>query len=248
MSENPLSAENASSVVARAKAILIAPKSEWPVIAQETDSTQSILIKYVLPLAAIGPLAALIGGQIFGYGALGISWRPGIGTAVSTLIASYVLSIVSLFVLSWVANFISPKFGGQDDFGKAFKLCAYAFTASWVVGIVGLVPSLSILGILGLYSLYLFYLGVQQMMGVPQDKALTYTIVTVIAGIVLNLVAGALVATFSGPSIASGIASSQSEEMTMTLPGVGTVQVSKDGQTVTIDSEEFQGEFRVPEE
>jgi len=53
----------AAGIVQRAKDILLKPKETWPVIAAEPATTQSIYVPYVLVLAAIGPLASLIGGQ-----------------------------------------------------------------------------------------------------------------------------------------------------------------------------------------
>lgn len=264
MSENPLSTSG-GSLVDRAKSIILSPKEEWPKIAAEPGTVKDVFLKYAVPLAAIGPVAGLIGGQVFGLGGFGFSWKPSIGTALSMAIGSYVLSLVSLFIVAWIANFLSPKFGGQDSFEKAFKLCAYSFTAAWIVGIIGLIPSLGILGLLGLYSLYLLYVGATPMMGVPSDKAAGYTAVTVIAAIVLNLVAGAIIGAMAGPSIYGGAIAAGGDEMTVNIPGmgemqitdegdrqtievpgVGTVEVTQNGDTVTIDSEEFQGEFRAP--
>lgn len=264
MSENPLSTSSAS-LVDRAKSIILSPKDEWPKIATEPGTVKDVFLKYAVPLAAIGPVAGLIGGQVFGMGGFGFSWKPSIGTALSMAVTSYVLSLVMLFVVAWIANFLSPKFGGQDSFEKAFKLCAYSFTAAWVVGIVNLIPGLWILGLLGLYSLYLFYLGAKPMMGVPDDKSAGYTAVTVIAAIVLAFIASAITTTIAAPSVYGGGFASGGDEMTVNIPGmgemqvtdngdrqtievpgVGTVEVTQNGDTVTIDSEEFQGEFTAP--
>src|SRR5690606_14492177 len=131
MNENPITTGSAP-LVDRAKSIILSPKTEWPKIATETDSVKDIFLKYAVPLAAIGPVASLIGGQLFGYGGMfGFSWKPSIGSASSMSITSYVLSLVSLFIVAWIANFLSPKFGGQESFEKAFRLCAYSFTAAW---------------------------------------------------------------------------------------------------------------------
>jgi hypothetical protein len=44
---------------------------------------------------------------------------------------------------------------------------------------------LGILGILGLYSIYLLFLGLPVLMKVSQDKAVIYTVVVVVAGIII---------------------------------------------------------------
>ncbi len=201
MSDNPLSSENAASIFERAKAILMTPKTEWPKIAAETKGTSDILIKYALPLILIGPVCSLIGSQLFGYGGFGFSFRPSLGFSIQMAITSLVSAIIGLFLISFIANFLSPKFGGKDNFGDAFKLVAYSMTAGWVAGVFGLVPMLGILALLGLYSLYLFYLGATAVMGVPEDKATGFTALTIVAAFVVMIVLAMLsTAIIGGPA------------------------------------------------
>src|SRR3546814_10742184 len=72
------------------------------------------------------------------------------------------------------------------------KVAAYSATAAWVAGIFAIVPSLAMLSILGLYSLYLLYLGLSRLMKAPEEKALAYTAVTIVAAIVLAVIIGAV--------------------------------------------------------
>ena len=58
---------------------------------------------------------------------------------------------------------------------------------------------LGILGIVGLYSLYLLYTGLPSLMKAPEDKALPYTVVVIIAVIVVWVVI-AIVAGLAIPS------------------------------------------------
>src|SRR3546814_6606106 len=74
------------------------------------------------------------------------------------------------------------------------KVAAYSATAAWVAGIFAIVPSLAMLSILGLYSLYLLYLGLPRLMKAPEEKALAYTAVTIVAAIVLAVIIGAVTA------------------------------------------------------
>jgi hypothetical protein len=53
-----------NGLVERVKGIILKPTEEWPKIEGETKGLGEILTGYVLPLAAIGPVAAFIGGQI----------------------------------------------------------------------------------------------------------------------------------------------------------------------------------------
>jgi len=178
------------SLVNRVKDILMTPKTEWGVIDGEPATIGGIYTGYVMILAAIGPLASLIGQQVFGvYG-----WKPSITYSVSMAVIMYVLALVSVYVSSLVIDALAPSFGGTKDSVKAFKVAAYSATAAWVAGIFGIIPMLGILAIVGLYSLYLLYLGLPKLMRVSEDKAMGYTIVVIVVQLVLYFVCAWLVA------------------------------------------------------
>lgn len=63
------------SIVQRAKAILLNPKSAWPAIDAETATVQSIYVPYVVALAAISAVAGFVGMSIVGVGGFGVSYR-----------------------------------------------------------------------------------------------------------------------------------------------------------------------------
>lgn len=182
------------TLVERAKAIILTPKSEWEKIDGEPAQIRDLFVYYVLPLAAIGPVANLLGGQIFGRGlsALGVVYRPSIVNAVSAALVTYVFAVIAVGVLAFVINALAKQFQGTPDQTQAVKVAVYASTAGWLAGIFNLVPALAVLGLLGLYNLYLLYTGLPRLMKAPEDKALTYVIVVVVVAVVVWLVAGAL--------------------------------------------------------
>ncbi len=215
-----------SPLIDRAKNILLKPNEEWPKVEAETTTTQDILVRYVLPLAAIGPVAGFIGSQVFGYGALGFTYRPSLLSALSSAIVTYVLSVVGIFVLSLIADFLAPKFGGQSSKPAAFKLVAYSWTAGLLAGVFGLIPMLAFLAILGLYSIYLLYTGATPLMKVPQDKAVAYTAVTIVCAILIYIVVGALARTVVGAFVPGPTYMSETGG-TVTVPGVGKIDLDK---------------------
>ena len=200
----PKNSSPASGIIQRAKDILSKPKETWPVIAAEPATTQSIYVPYVVALAAIGPVAQFIGGQVFGFTAFGVTYHPPIASALVSAILSYGLTLATVFLLALVIDGLAPNFGGQKDQVQALKVAAYSATAGWVGGMFGLVPALGLIGaLLGLYGLYLLYLGLPVLMKAPQDKAIGYTAVVVIVAIVLFLIVGAVVASLTAPSLLS---------------------------------------------
>jgi len=165
------------ALVDSVKNILVTPKTEWPKIASETSSVQSILTGYALILAAIGPIAIAIRLMSFG---------------IMPAIVMYVTSLVSLFVVAWIVDMLAPTFGGEKNFVQSFKLVAYASTASWIAGIFRLLPYVGgLLSLLALiYTLYTFYLGAPVLKKCTQEKAVGFTIVVIVCGIVLGALIG----------------------------------------------------------
>jgi hypothetical protein len=189
-----------SRVVERAKAILLTPRTEWPVIADETTNAQDIYVRYVAPLVGIGVLASLIGGMLIGIPVplLG-TVRLGIGAALGGAILHFVLTFVAIFVVTMIVDVLAPTFGGQKDALRALKVTAYSFTPAWVAAILTIVPALGfVAALLGLYGLYLMYLGLPVLMRAPADKALGYTVVVVLCAIVLNVIVAALTGLVTG--------------------------------------------------
>jgi hypothetical protein len=174
------------ALVDRVKNILLTPRTEWEVIDAEPTTVADLYKGYIMPLAAIGPVAQAIGSTVFGHTIpfLG-SYRTPIGTAIGGAIVSYVLTLVGVFVLALIIDALAPTFDGTKNQIQALKVAAYSSTASWVAGIFGLIPALGLLMILAVYSLYLLYLGLPVLMKSPKEKALGYTVVIILAWIVM---------------------------------------------------------------
>jgi hypothetical protein len=179
-------------LVERVKGILLTPRSEWETIAAEATTPADLYKGYIVPLAAIGPIC-----QVVGYSVLGIRmpfgstvYRTPIGTALTSAVVTYVLSLIGVFVLGMIIDGLAPTFGGTKSQIQALKTAAYSSTASWVAGIFTLVPGLRVLAILGLYSIYLLYLGLPVTMKAPTDRAGAYTGVVILAAFVLFFIIG----------------------------------------------------------
>ncbi|WP_414902008.1 Yip1 family protein [Sphingomonas flavalba] len=214
----------------RAKRLLLTPAEEWRAIDAEPMTVAGIVKGWVLPLAAIGPVAGLVGGLVFGHSLLGITYRPSIGAALGTAVAGYIATVVGTIVLAFIIDALAPSFDGTKNRVQAMKVAAYAATAGWLAGIFQALPAISWLGLLGLYSLYLLYVGLPLLMRAPAAKALGYTVVTVIAAVVLFVVVGMVAAGVGrmlAPAPLIGVGSGGSVSGTLAIPGVGSVDVGK---------------------
>lgn len=189
-------------MVGRIQRLILKPKDEWPAIDAEPMTAQGILMGWVAPLAAIGPAARLIQGQVFPMSVFGVTWRPPLLGAIVTAILTWLLAIASTYVWALVIDALAPSFGGTKNQISALKAAAFSGTAAWICGIFGILPFLGILGILGLYSIYLFWVGGPLLMKVPQDKAPGFIIVSIIVGAVAMIVAGMIAIAIGGAMFA----------------------------------------------
>lgn len=182
-------------IVARARAILSTPRTEWPIIAAEPATPKGLFIDYILILAALPPIATFIKASLIGNGALGINIRTPIGAGIGMLILSYLLSLVVIYLIAVIINALAPSFGGQKDQTQALKAVAYSWTAYWVASIAYILPWIGwLIAIAGVvYSIYLLYLGLPHTMRCPPEKAGGYTAVSVVLGVVLTIITGVIV-------------------------------------------------------
>lgn len=190
-----------NKLIARVKAILLTPKTEWPVIAGEPTTVADLYKGYIAILAAIPVIFVFIKWSIIGVSIpFAGTMRLGFGVGLTQLVVSYVLSLVMVYVLALIIDALAPTFGGEKNQVQALKAAAYAYTASWVAGVAQILPWLGMLIVLagGIYSIYLLYLGLPQTMKAPQEKAAGYTVVVIIVAIVLVIVMGVVTTAVSG--------------------------------------------------
>ena len=196
------------NLVDRAKNVLFSPASEWETIKSEAITTNELFTKYAIILAAIPAIAGLIGYSIFGI-SFGLGRITlGFGTSIIWAILTYILSLVSIYVLGWIIDALAPSFGSSKDINASMKVAVFSYTAAWVGGIFHILPYLSFLAaLISIYSLVLLYMGLKRVKTVPEDKMLGYFVVIIIVAIVLYFIIGAIVAgvAFSGYMMSSGI-------------------------------------------
>jgi hypothetical protein len=177
------------SLIERVKDILLTPKTEWGVIDAEPATVSGLFTGYVMILAAIGPVASVIGGVLVG--------AP-MSFMIATAAVTYAISLILVFVNSLIIDGFAPTFGGTKNNIQATKVAAYIGTPGWLIGILTIIPQLLPLAVLLgfaalIYGIYLLYLGLPRLMRVTQDKAVGYIVVVVACWIVIYWVLLAVV-------------------------------------------------------
>jgi hypothetical protein len=176
-------------LVDRVKNILIQPNTEWVIIESESTDPKALYLNYVAIVAVIPAAANFLSFVLFA-GPFGT--RVGVGTALAAAVTQYVLSLVMVLVVAFIADLLAPSFDGRKNFNQALKLTGYSLTAAWIAGVFVIIPGVGWLIVLigTLYTLYLFFLGTQVMMKIPEQKAIGYTVVVVVVAIIVSFVIG----------------------------------------------------------
>ena len=185
-----------NGLIGRVQRVLLQPKDERHRVDAEPMTMQQIFVGWVLPLAAIAPVAGLIRTLLFPITVMGITIRQSPASAIGNAIFTWVLAVLMVFVMALIVDALAPTFGGRKDQVQATKVVAFSSTAGWVAGVFQIIPSLGLIGLIGLaaavYGIYLLYLALPVMMKVPQDKAVGYIAVIIVVAIVAFFLVGAL--------------------------------------------------------
>ena len=178
------------TLVDRVRNICVSPATEWPVIELETTPPAGLVTGYLVPLAAVGAVAGFIGSVLVSAAISAVGVRVSLlGSLIGELVG-VVFTVIFCFVVAFIINALAPTFGGRPDMNQALKTAVYAYTPALAAGVTRVIPVLGgfVVFIASLYSLYVLYLGLPVTMKAPKDKAPGYTVVIVIASIVIGVV------------------------------------------------------------
>ncbi len=183
------------------------PAKEWDVITGEKPDIAKICTTYVLPLAAAAAAAAFIGYGFIGKSYFGVrfsSVEAGLYHAIAVLIGAF----VGVFLSSFIIDALAPNFGAEKDMGKSVQLVAYSYTPFWVGGLLAILPAIEVIGALaGLYGLYLLYVGLPKLKKAPEDKQMTYFVVSLLVIIGVSIILSVILQKLLIPSYGSGYGS-----------------------------------------
>jgi hypothetical protein len=196
-----------NKIIQRARAVLVTPRTEWPVIAAEPTTVQDLYREYIMIVAAIAPVAQFLKVCILGYAWHGFRvYRLGMGAGLTAAIVQYVASLAAVYLLAIIVEALAANFGGQPNRLQALKLVGYSYTASWIAGAALILPGLAgLIGLAGaIYSIYLLYLGLPGTMKVVPERAVGYTAVIVIGGLVLGWIIAVITGDITGVTWSDG--------------------------------------------
>lgn len=181
-------------LINKIKELLLHPAQLFQQVKEEQTTQAELTKTFLIYVAAIPAAAGFLGKVIIGQNiALVRYYHVPFFAGLLWAVLLFAFSILGVYAIAFIVNYLSPKFGGAHDDLGAFKLTLYSFIPLFVLGIAGLIPALAGLYILGLYGVYLFYIGLPVLMQVPEDKALSFTVILSLISIFLTLLVYRLV-------------------------------------------------------
>ncbi len=178
------------------KGVLTAPAQFWEQKKNNPDSIESILMSHLLPLLGIAALIHFIRISILGISVpipVEVAQLNIVPDAVkipffSGLISSIIMFAMiglTLYVGSFVLDYIGPRFGVSADQKSSFALLAFSSTPGWIGYSIHELLYFWIFAIisfaLSVYGIYVYYLGCSRLKGVSQEKLVPYTILSILA-------------------------------------------------------------------
>ena len=166
----------------RVRGLLLDPKNEWRQAARESTTPGLLFAGYVMPLAAIAVLAALL--------RFWPATRTSLLLPLVMIVLTFSFEVIGVCVVALIINSLAAFFGGARNLGQALKVSTYAFTPLWLSCVFVPFPSLSLPALLvgGVYHTWLLYLGLRVLMGSPRDSALGYATTVVLCSVLLGIV------------------------------------------------------------
>ncbi len=179
----------------RARRLITRPRQEWAAIAGEFTTPGPIYWRFLVPMAAIGPVAATLGTMISGGERSSFVGTTTISTmdAVTRGVLEYGLNLAGAFLFAVAIAFVAASMGGHRNQVQALKVAAYGSTPYWLGGALAIFPKLAPVGlVLALYSVWLFALGLPVVAKVPSEKTGVATLLVSIGGIVVVMLISAI--------------------------------------------------------
>ncbi|MCX7357848.1 MAG: Yip1 family protein [Alphaproteobacteria bacterium] len=175
-------------IFTRAYGLLREPKKEWEQIKAEETTVPNLLIGYVAPLAAIPPVADLIGSAVFQPDRI-----SSLSGSIIAVVVTWVVSVAMVFFLGVLINSVAEQFDADRNDLAAQKIAAFSITPAFLSGLFSLWPPLAWISLIALAAMvFVMYRGLPILMKAPEDRALGYAATVTIAAAVAFIVLLAL--------------------------------------------------------
>ncbi|WP_346861251.1 Yip1 family protein [uncultured Draconibacterium sp.] len=162
-----------SKIVAEVKQLILKPSEFWQE-KKNSDGDRTTIIAYLLPFLLVLALVVFVG-EFFKRTDFFIEYP------LLKAVREILLFVLAYIIGVYFTNELIKTFGGEKDIQTARKLVAYSLTPLLLVSMItGLFPFLYVVDILGMYSFYLFWVGAKELVTLPENKAHSYILITIV--------------------------------------------------------------------
>ena len=144
--------------------------------------------KFIIPLSAIGPIAAFIGVSLLVQGKF--------FSGILHMVLSYGIGLGMTYLFAILIQKLAPQFDGNCSLENALKLILGASLPMYFASAVMVIPFLLLIFvplIAALAGLYAFYQGIPEMTGVSTEKRLPFFCVLTVCIILTSMIVQAIV-------------------------------------------------------
>ena len=182
---------NLPLLIERAKLVILSPKECWQKISNENTPPKELVQTIVAPLLVLGVVLSVVGLQVFGIymGPLG-TWRPPFFPHLFSQIGFAIISVVMLYISSFIVQKLAGLFHGTATPERAFSLVTHSVLPMMVGNLLAFYPILGILGLVfTVISVIALYHGIPAMTTVAPNKTLgfiaAYICIMILASLVI---------------------------------------------------------------
>ncbi len=162
-----------SKIVAEVKQLILKPSEFWQE-KKNSDGDRTTIIAYLLPFLLVLALVVFVG-EFFKRTDFFIEYP------LLKAVREILLFVLAYIIGVYFTNELIKTFGGEKNIQIARKLVAYSLTPLLLVSMItGLFPFLYVVDILGMYSFYLFWVGAKELVTLPENKAHSYILITIV--------------------------------------------------------------------
>jgi len=168
-------------IINRAKSLIFSPKTGWDKISLENNEYKDIIRNYLIYISLIPALVNFIGYSFIGYRVQFMGYATSFTLGLKLLVYFYIITILCVYITTWIIDNFAIKFGAEKNFDKTFELITYSYTAIIFIGLLNLSPAMSrMVNFLNLYCIYIYFFGFRKMIKIKPEKAMPYFVFNVV--------------------------------------------------------------------
>jgi len=175
-----------TALLSRVRNILLSPGAEWRVIKDEPATYLSVIVRYVAPLAAIPPAAAILGRFVFDRNIPDSALALSLNYLLFTNLLWFGMNIISVMITGAVITAIMAATESRWSGVRGLQIAAYSFTPLFIAGFLASIPFMAwSLAPAVVYGVYILYQGTTALTTIQGMKAAWFTGVSFLAAAVI---------------------------------------------------------------